>query len=175
MIGTSDGEQYEDSFAHTIATMGPGASEKPADALKTDLGTQVADNTGLRDKGKLDLSQEPGEWDVGGKQYQEHFKQPANKPPEGDWGDVDEEGRKALMWGTGVVASRDPALTEGSPKEQSKAVEDMLGTEGSIRGWSDIPAFKEFEKKLPEGVKAYHLKDGTTIFHKPKKGEPLTS
>lgn len=33
MIGTSDGEQYEDSFARTLATLPPGAPEKPADAL----------------------------------------------------------------------------------------------------------------------------------------------
>lgn len=58
MIGTSDGEQYEDSFAHTLATlpsgarseaptMPPGASGQPAGELKTDLGTQVAPKQAL--------------------------------------------------------------------------------------------------------------------------------
>lgn len=36
MIGTSDGQQFESSFEHTIAsTMPPGASEKPVGALNT--------------------------------------------------------------------------------------------------------------------------------------------
>lgn len=72
MIGTSDGEQYEDSFAHTLATMPPGPPEKPADALKTDLGTQVAPDVDLSQPKKVNDAQDKQWQDEGWENHWEH-------------------------------------------------------------------------------------------------------
>jgi hypothetical protein len=118
---------------------------------------------------------DPGRWDIDGPEYQQHYADPSNAPPEGDaaWMGLTKKQRQDFMWGTPVAKGADAAWAE-TPEQRRKDLLDMLEEHGSVRAWSDTKAFKEFENDLPKGIDSYHLKGGTTIFHK-SEAPALTS